>query len=136
VLPKLVCQAVKAATKSKGTGSNLNYRLGAVLFDRKGRVVVAKPNSYKTHPFALKNSLYPFLHAEVHCLVSNGLDNCEGCGILVVRLKKNGSLSMAKPCPSCLKALLYSGIKDIYYSDWNGNIQRCPLKENTNLIKQ
>ncbi len=119
---------------AEGTGSNRNYRLGACLFDKKGRPLIAKANSYKTHPFVLRTSLYPFLHAEVHCLVSFGLDHCHDCGILVVRLKKNNELSMAKPCDACMKALRFAGIKDIGYSDWNGDIQWLPAENLKSVI--
>ena len=115
-------KAILAAFKSKGTGRARNFRVGACIFNHK--IIIAKENTYKTHPFALKYSPYPYLHAETNCLVSAGLDNCKGCDIIIVRLKRDKSLSMALPCLSCLRSLRYVGIRNIYYSDWNGNIQK------------
>ncbi len=122
-LDKIKGLAINQAKKSKGIGSNKNYRLGAVLFDKKRRVLAVESNSYKTHPLVLGFSEYPTLHAEMNCLVHNGLDNSENCDIMVARIRKDNSLGLAKPCPSCEAALRYAGIHKVYYTTNEGGIQ-------------
>lgn len=121
--PKIIETAIQAAKKSKGTGRSRNYRVGACIFDG-NTIISSKENTYKTHPFALKHSPYPYLHAETHCIVSAGIDNTPGCDILVVRLLQNDHLSMSRPCPSCLAAIHSAGLRHVYYSDWKGDIQK------------
>lgn len=45
-----------------------------------------------------------------------------GCRIFVVRLTKNGSFSMSRPCSTCRRLLKFVGITDVYYTDYNGNV--------------
>lgn len=120
ILPERIIQAAtQAAIETDGIK---RYKLGAVLFDKKGRIINAKGNSRKTHPLALRFSSYPYLHAEAHCIIHAGLDNCYGCNLFVTRISRNGSLSMSLPCESCRSLLKYASIKHVYYTDWNGKI--------------
>lgn len=127
-LVKLQELAIQQATKSLGIGSNRNYRLGAVLFDKKRRVVAAECNSYKTHPMVLEFSLYPSLHAEMSCLVHYGLDNSAGCDIIVMRIRKDNSLGCSKPCSSCMEALKFAGVNKVYYTTSKGELQCLLMK--------
>lgn len=105
-----------------GVGANRNYRVGAVLFDKKGRVHARGYNSYKTHPALAPYSPYPYLHAESSCILHAGLDNCSSLSLLVTRIKRNNEITMAKPCKVCYNLLKEVGIYNIYYTDWKGNI--------------
>jgi len=123
VPPRVVSKAIETALGGVGTGTRRCYRVGAVLFNRRG-ILRAKSNSYKTHPLVLRYSEFPYLHAEAHCLVSHGLDNCEGLDLCVVRVHKDDrTLSMAKPCDACANLLSYSKVNNVYYSDWSGAIK-------------
>ena len=118
--------AQKTACLSKGVGRNKNYRVGAVLFDKRENILAARHNSYKTHPLLSKFTDYPHVHAEQACLLHRGLDNCNGLSILVTRVKHpNSTLTMAKPCKVCTTMMKLVGIKNIYYTDWLGEIQIC-----------
>ncbi len=99
------------------------YKLAASLI-HKGKIVCAKGNSRKTHPIQLKYAPYPYLHAESHCIIGYGLDNCAGLDILVVRVDANGDLAMSFPCPHCYELCKKVGISNIYYVDWDRNIQK------------
>lgn len=121
---KLIRIATAVAKEGEGVGRNENYRLAAVLFDRRNRIISCKANSYKTHPKALSFGRYPYLHAECHTILSAGMDNCKRHNLLVVRVDSRGNLTMAKPCPSCTELIKHVGIKDVFYSDWNAGIQR------------
>jgi tRNA(Arg) A34 adenosine deaminase TadA len=123
-MQKLIRIAAAVAKEGEGVGRNDNYRLASVLFDRRQRVLVAKCNSRKTHPRALRFFNYPYLHAEAHSIFSAGLDNCRGHSLLVVRVEANGRLTMAKPCECCTELIKHVGIRNVFYTDWSGNIIR------------
>lgn len=116
--------ACKAVTmSSEGVGKRNSYRVGAILFE-KNRILEARTNSRKTHPALAKFTKWPYLHAETSCLISHGLGNCTGTSLLVLRMHRdNTTLSCAKPCPVCEGLLELSGVKRVYYSDWNGDIK-------------
>ena len=122
-LRKILQKAQKTANLSLGVGRNKNYRVGAVLFDKRENILACKFNSYKTHPILSKFTKYPHLHAEQACLLHRGLDNCEGLSILVTRVKHpNNTLTMASPCDVCMNMLKLAGIKNIYYTGWSGEL--------------
>lgn len=124
---KLIDVAMAVATASPGVGGRKrnSYRLAAVLFDKRERILQCRPNLYKTHPLVqrLTRCQFPFLHAEAHALVAEGLDRCAGLSLLVIRLTRSGTLTMAYPCSSCQALIRHAEISSIYYSDWNGNIK-------------
>ena len=119
-LRSLLQLSAVAATRSTGVGRTNNNRLGAVVFGK--RKTTVGWNSYKTHP-KLRHYEYPCLHAEAHAMIKHGLDNCLGCDILVTRILRDGSLTMAKPCNECQQLMRSHGIRQVYYTDWNGDIQ-------------
>lgn len=113
---------IRAAIKTaKETDGLRNFKLGAVLFD-KGVIINAKGNTRKTHPGLRYYTNWPILHAESRCILSHGLDNCNGLELLVVRINKAGLLTMAKPCPVCQELVSDVKIKRVWYSDWEGRI--------------
>lgn len=120
---RLLSVCARIAVSSLGVGANRNYKVGAVLFNKR-RILSGKPNSYKTHTALHKISKYPHLHAETHTIISYGLDNCSGLALLVTRVRQpNNQLTMAKPCSVCQELIHNVNIKECYYTDWNGNIQ-------------
>lgn len=118
---KAISTAYQAAAATPGIK---RYKLGAVLYDKKGRILTSKGNLRKTHPILLQYSLYPFLHAESHCILSHGMDHCRDCILFVLRLGCDGSLRNARPCSACLDLAIDVGIKEIYYTEEGGKI-RC-----------
>lgn len=117
---KVLKTAVLTASQAPGVGRG-KFRVGAVLFKR-NKVFKSRFNENKTHPVLSKFTKYPHLHAEAACLISLGLDNCVGLDILVVRIKKDGTLSMSKPCEVCSALLDMVGVNNVYHSNWNGEI--------------
>lgn len=112
-------QAAKAvALSSPGAGGKNGYRLGAVIVNRH-TIEAAKFNCLKSHPKLCKHFEYPYLHAEAHAILSLGLFSCLNKTMYVVRVKRDGSYAMAKPCKSCQKLIQEVGIKDVYYSTSN-----------------
>lgn len=121
----VIRKTILKAYFSDGIGTSYNYKLAASIFDRKGKIYACRTNTYKTHPIMVKyaGELKPHLHAEINAAIAAGLDDLEGLNILVLRLTNTGSLTMAQPCPSCLKLLRDKGIARIYFSNWDGEIE-------------
>src|SRR5678816_4513466 len=112
-------QAAKAtALSGSGAGGKAGYRLGAVIVNKK-LIEVAKVNSLKTNPRLCRHFIYPHFHAESSAIFSLGLDNCYGKDLYVVRVKRDGSTAMAKPCTQCQRLIKDVGIKEVYYTTNN-----------------
>ena len=118
----LACKCVAMA--SNGVGTRQCFRVGAILFHRK-HILQAKHNSYKTHPALKRFYKYPYVHAEAACILAHGLDNCRGLDLLVMRVDKKNTVTMAKPCDSCSDLIKFVGINKVWYSDWEGKIVGC-----------
>lgn len=118
-------QAARAVALA-GTGfSPINrHRLGAVLFDNKGRILSAKHNSRKTHPELQKRTQHPFQHAESATVLGYGLDNCEGHNLLVVRISALGTLVCSKPCSVCTTLMQDAKLRRVYYVNDNNEIEQ------------
>lgn len=111
------------ALASNGTGQRNSFRVGAVLVDR-NKIITAKANSYKTHPLLKKYSAWPFQHAESACLISHGIDNCQDLDLYVTRVTRKGEITMAKPCPACEALIKDTSLRNVYYTDWKGNLEQ------------
>lgn len=131
-VPKGVALATKGLTSrvylaalnaAQVTPGIKRYKLGACLYDHKGRIINSKGNLRKTHPALVKFTAYPYLHAESHCILGHGLDNCSGLSLFVLRLSAAGQATMAKPCDSCLTMGRYVGLDTIKYTNADGLIE-------------
>ena len=47
---------------------------------------------------------------------------CKGCSIFVCHSSKTSQLGNDRPCEMCQKNIDYVGIKDVYYTNENGEI--------------
>ncbi len=96
------------------------YRLGAIITQKK-RHVSAGRNSRKTHARTVREyQYYGPTHAEADAMLrAKG----EGDTLYVVRIKKDGSLAMSKPCFRCLQMAKDRGIQTIIYTDADGQPQ-------------
>ena len=94
--------------------STHKFRHGAALF--KNKIVVAKPNLVKTHPWLKQFCRFPYLHAESNAILSKGVDNCDGFSMVVVRLFKSGELAYSKPCLPCQNLCAKVGLHMIYHT--------------------
>ena len=115
------CKAAHAAATSDG-----KFRVGACLVN--GRYVIKLGvNNDRTHPrmqrFNPDKSYAPGLHAEVDACMGIPDDVLEGSEIYVVRLTKTDKWAMAKPCEICQKFLADAGIRRVYYSNENGEME-------------
>lgn len=102
----------------------MGFKLKAVIYDKKGKVLSIGENSYiKTHPYQAKlakqiGGEYTekcFLHAEVAAILKCK-DLSKAHRIMVTRVGKSGNLLLAKPCPICQSAIKAAGIKITQHS--------------------
>lgn len=61
-------------------------------------------------------------HAEVVALSQLTWSQRAGTMVLSLRIRKDGSLAMAKPCQSCTEYMKHFGVKKVHYSNSNGVI--------------
>jgi deoxycytidylate deaminase len=104
---------------------DFKQRVGAVITDRRGRIISVGWNKRKTHPLQAKhaqahNEEQIFLHAEIAALVK-----CRQTPhtIYVGRITRKGSAVLARPCPICMDAIIEAGIKTICYTADDGSVQ-------------
>ena len=82
-------------------------------------------NKRRTHPEISKHPYhegYVGIHAELDCLLKINKEDLSDYQILVLRIDKNGKLNMSKPCRGCQSVLSQFNLKQIWYSDKDGNI--------------
>ena len=105
------------------------FRIGAVLVY--GNNIIAKGcNIDKTNPLQYKYNKYRnfrkmdvlnngVIHAEMNCLCKiRFLDiDYSKVKIFICRIKRDGTIALAKPCKACQMAMRDYGITEIYYTD-------------------
>ena len=104
--------ATKIATKKDDKRA---FIVGAVGVRSDGVIVMAS-NGPTPNPSRL-------VHAEYR--ISRKLDY--GSIVYVVRLRRDGSLAMAKPCADCEKALRSKHVKEVWYSTADGAVDKLEL---------
>lgn len=101
--------------------SESKFRIGAVIADKKDRILGMGFNSLKTHPIFGSKPGYQTLHAEGAAMYSvskmGNIDLLEGSIMYVYRHNHQ----MAKPCVHCQKLIANYGIKEVYYSEKNND---------------
>lgn len=95
---------------------NSDYRIrvgAAILF--KNKVISIGFNSLRTHPkFANGNNSYS-IHAETSAIIRAKTD-LSGSSLYVYREFSTLMPALAKPCASCMAAIIESNIRYLYYS--------------------
>lgn len=112
-------------------------RVGCVVV-YKGTVIAKGFNSDKTHPVQdiwnvkryknVGNNYLPSKgHAEILALTKiKFLDiDFSKVEVFVYRELRDGSLALARPCPSCMAAIKAMGIRKIHYSTPDGFAKEC-----------
>ena|ERR1700722_15824581 len=89
------------------TDRNRKAFIGAVAMRRDGVLVHAR-NSAVYSP----NAKNPPAHSESRICKKSGA----GSEIYVARVKRDGSLAMAKPCPRCMAIMRSHRVEMVYYS--------------------
>jgi len=112
-----------------------NYRLASAILYKK-QIVGFGVNSYKTDPFQskyMKNPFSIFVHAEI-AAIKNALkridvDDFKRSSLVVVRVKRNMNNTkfipaLSKPCIGCMSCIYEFGIRNVFYTNEEGKINR------------
>jgi deoxycytidylate deaminase len=109
------------------------YKLASLVVI--GKQVFFGVNHNKTHPNLMmvgrdNEKVFSSIHAEMDALLKakrmlgeeQFKKNAKKMKLYVLRVKKNGSIGLAKPCKHCQKHLFEAGLlpKNIYYTTNNG----------------
>lgn len=97
--------------------SDMRYKLSAIIYDNKGRVINSDYNRWLRIG---KDRFRSSIHAEQGAIIGCSRSELWGSSIFVYR--KNGR--MAKPCPICMSMILDSGIRNVFWSSDNGEIDK------------
>ena len=102
------------------------FRVGAVIFH--GKRIMAYGHNKKQFPGSIHpkyRNEYPSLHAEQDAILKiQDWSKLSGVSMLIVRTNANGNISMAKPCEMCMSMIKHVGIKTIYYTNYESEIQK------------
>lgn len=82
-------------------------------------------NKKRTHPEISKHPYhegYVGIHAELDCLLKLDKEDLSKYSMLVLRVDRKNKLNMSKPCKGCQSVLSQFNLKEIWYSDKDGNI--------------
>lgn len=107
--------------------STLRFRVGAVVANLGAEWTHC--NVRKTHP-QLRAHGYPEwadLHAELGAIMMAGEAECMGATVYVARLKRDGTVGLAKPCSYCMSALYYSGVKRVVWTVGDDKVEEVRL---------
>lgn len=102
-------------------------KIGAVIA-KGGDVISVGFNRKKSHPFQKKYNVHrgcgdeskDYIHAEMSAIVKARHQDLQGATIYVSRNTVHGDTAMCKPCGACMKAIVDSGIKKIFYTSEDG----------------
>lgn len=113
---------LRYAIKAAACSNNERAKVGAALFKGNKLISVAWNDTRKTHP----NSPYRFkaIHAEFGVFLGNYKTEVVGGTLFVARIDKHGKLKIAKPCALCEEFVLAAGIKKVFYTNRQGQIER------------
>jgi len=92
---------------------------------RRKKVICIGQNQYRTHTFARRHKYkYPFIHSELDAVRNFPwpIKELSKCRVVNLRLDMAGHLTMAAPCEYCLPLLDMFGAKEIWYSNWKGEV--------------
>ena len=96
-----------------------------VIFSNGGRIISKGHNGIRSSA-QIKDKFKKWnnsLHAEQAALMNIDWNKVKGCSALILKVSKTKhQLSNAKCCPMCEEMLRHVGIKNIYYSNEEGEI--------------
>ena len=99
---------------------------GAVLV-RGGKIINAGHNKWAYSSFGKRfrhrDKGISTLHAELATVLNLDRSITQGADIYVVRVNSKCKFKMSKPCPMCETALKHVGIKRVYYTTDNGDLE-------------
>ena len=120
----MIIKTLKEIAKNEAIKSTYIYKVGAVIW--RGKEIISTGHNYRSKSVRSINKnyvkWYPAIHAEVDAII-NAKKDLTKASILVIRVTKSGKLSMAKPCRYCTAYINHVGLKTVYFSNREGNIE-------------
>lgn len=117
-----LCKAKEMARKS-----DMNDRHGAIMWSKKGYCGLGhNHNNMDKFRFGkIYGRRLCSVHAEISCLIDCRLNVMreKRMKMLVIKLKRDESLGLSKPCGMCMAYLRKFKIKKVYYSTDDGIIE-------------
>jgi len=114
---------IEHAKKASKNGCG-KYRLGAAIYDKKGRLISIGWNKQKTHP-KFGSFIYNRIHAEGDALLKALKKKSSLKGSYIVVYRERGNL--AKPCSCCEGMLREAGIEKVYYTNGSNTLKEMQL---------
>ncbi len=119
----------KSVSKTSDYG---RISIGAILVSGK-EIVSAAANAKKSHPEQRRLNRLRFddqydscknsIHAEMRCILNcRDMENIRGMKLYVYREDRVGHLANCRPCPACMEKIREVGIRDIYYTTYEGYV--------------
>ena len=103
----------KICEKLSYKSNHSQHRLGCVIV-KKNRIVGLGFNSNKTSPHSPDK--FKTIHAEWDATCGVSLKDLKGSTAYILRIRKDGSYGIAKPCESCLSILKHCGVEQVCYT--------------------
>jgi deoxycytidylate deaminase len=73
------------------------------------------------------------IHAEHAAINRAWRSGTEGATIIVIRVRKNGTMGMSKPCDACMNRLIEAGVKRVIYSDNDGTLKSFKVQSDVDV---
>lgn len=108
-------RAIDTARRLATGGVKRTFRLAAIGWRADGVIVTARNGS----------SIEPNVGSHAEARLAKKLT--PGSVVLVVRIKRDGTLGSAKPCRACRSILRSVGVESVYYSGLDGEIHLLEL---------
>ncbi len=100
---------IQLALKEAKNARHRQHKLGAVLF-KSGKPIASSHN-------------FDHVHAE-HAVINQAWrSDIAGTTLLVIRVRKDGTLGMAKPCYLCMARIIQAGVKRVIFSNSCGELE-------------
>lgn len=119
-------QAVHQRAREVALSNGHDFHVVAYL--RRGNSYFFEANSFAGSP---KFRRYRFGEERYHIHAEMAILRWAYPGeiIHVMRFTKDGEVTMARPCEVCQQFLRNHGIRQVRYTDWNGNWKKMRLQE-------
>ena len=109
---------IQLALKEAKNARHHQHKLGAVLF-KSGKPIASSHN-------------FDHVHAEHAVLNQAWRSDIAGTTLLVIRVRKNGTLGMSRPCHLCMLRIIQAGVKRVIFSNQAGNLESIKIAPQEN----
>ena len=107
--------AMRAAIKIAKHSDHYQHKVGCVLM-RGGTIISSAANS-------------GYMHSEHRAINVAWRSDVTGATAVVVRIRRNGTIGLSKPCKLCAARLAQAGIKRVVYSTQQGTLEVLKLDQ-------